>query len=100
MPLEVTVNEIERAADGGPGSEGMSALIATMVKADRSFPTEADESVLTTACQMFVERDEAVMFKALGSPSLRQRLAHLTKKLLGAAEARRKRRRSHDRGNR
>jgi hypothetical protein len=26
--LEVTANEIERAALGGPGSEGMTALIA------------------------------------------------------------------------
>jgi hypothetical protein len=90
VPLEVTVNEIERAADGGPGSEGMSALIATMVKADRAFPTEADESVLTTACQMFVKRDEAVMFKALGVSISAKRLAHLTKKLLDAAEARHK----------
>ena len=83
MPLEVTVNEIERAADGGSGSEGMSALIAKMVKADRSFPAEADESVLATACQMFVKRDEAAMFKALGVSISAKRLAHLTEEAVG-----------------
>jgi hypothetical protein len=88
MALEVSVNEIESAAVGGPGSEEMKEIIAKMVKADRTFPKEPDEGILVKAFLSFVNHKDAGMFKELGITISMRKFANMTKKLLDAIEIR------------
>ena len=91
MALEVSVNEIESAAVGGPGSEGMKSLIEKMGKADRTFPSKPDENDLTRAFKAFMGRDEADLYKAMELTIPARGFARSTKKLLGAIQAKRER---------
>jgi hypothetical protein len=93
MALEVSVNEIEQAAEGGPGSDGMRALIAKMGKADRTFPASPDEDELTKAFRSLVNREELQMSKMLEIAISARTFARSTKKLLDAIELRRARER-------
>ena len=88
MALEVSVNELEQAAIGGPSSEGMRKLIAKMSRADRTFPTSVDEDVLTTALRMAVKREEMAIFKELEIAISAKRMAKMTAKMLRAAAQR------------
>jgi hypothetical protein len=88
MALEVSVNEIESAAVGGPGSDEMKEIIAKMVKADRTFPKVPDEVLLVRAFLAFVNHKDADLFKALEITISAKRFAKSTKKLLDAVEIR------------
>jgi hypothetical protein len=90
MALEVSVNEIESAAVGGPGSEGMKALIEKMGKADRTFPTAPDEDDLTRAFKAFTSHKDAGMFKMLEISISARTFARSTKKLLDAMDTNRR----------
>jgi hypothetical protein len=86
VALEVSVNEIESAAIGGPGSEGMKALIEKMGKADRTFPAAPDQDELAKAFRAFMKRDEVEMFKVIDIGISARTFARSTKKLLDAIE--------------
>jgi hypothetical protein len=90
MALEVSVNEIESAAIGGPGSEGMKALITKMGKADRAFPREPDENDLTRAFKVFTSHKDAEMFKMLEVSISARTFARSTAKLLDAMDTNRR----------
>jgi hypothetical protein len=90
MALEVSVNEIESAAVGGPGSEGMKALIEKMGKADRTFPHGPDENDLTRAFKAFTSHRDAEMFKMLEVSISARTFARSTKKLLDAMDTNRR----------
>jgi hypothetical protein len=86
MALEVSVNEIESAAVGGPGSEGMKALIEKMGKADRTFPREPDEALLVRAFLAFTTHKDTELFKELGIAISAKRFATMTSRLLDSIE--------------
>jgi hypothetical protein len=90
MALEVSVNEIESAAVGGAGSEGMKALIAKMGKAERTFPAAPDENDLTRAFKAFTSHKDAEMFKMLDVSISARTLAKSTAKLLDAMDTNRR----------
>jgi hypothetical protein len=90
MALEVSVNEIESAAVGGPGSEGMKALIAKMGEALRTFPSNPDESDLTRAFQAFIGHKDAEFFKGIGIGISARTFAKSTAKLLDAMDTNRR----------
>jgi hypothetical protein len=88
MALEVSVNEIESAAVGGPGSDEMKEIIAKMVKTDRTFPREPDEVILVKAFLSFSTHKDAELFRELGITISMRKFAKMTKKLLDAVEIR------------
>jgi hypothetical protein len=90
MALEVSVNEIESAAVGGPGSEGMKALIEKMGKADRTFPIAPDEDDLTRAFKAFMTNKDAEFFKMTGIGISARTFAKSTAKLLDAMDTNRR----------
>jgi hypothetical protein len=90
MALEVSVNEIESAAVGGPGSEGMKALIEKMGRALTTFPREPDENDLTRAFKSFTSHKDAEMFKMLDVSISTRTFARSTAKLLDAMDTNRR----------